>query len=231
MPEALRVGGVQTFTSLDFPGRHAAVVFCQGCPLRCVYCHNPDLIPASGTSPLSWTDIRNLLEEREGLLDGVVFSGGEPLAQKALPAAIREVRSMGYSAALHTSGALPERFSAVLPELDWVGFDLKAPFGDYEALTGVPGAGERVRRAYASLLRSGVEHEIRTTVWPGQLGSPEIRRIAASIDPRFTKHFVLQEARHPRDGRPMGGEALLDAGLLASLEQRFAHVSVRRASG
>ena len=171
MPEALRVGGVQTFTSLDFPGRHAAVVFCQGCPLRCVYCHNPDLIPASGTSPLSWTDIRNLLEEREGLLDGVVFSGGEPLAQKALPAAIREVRSMGYSAALHTSGALPERFSAVLPELDWVGFDLKAPFGDYEALTGVPGAGERVRRAYASLLRSGVEHEIRTTVWPGQLGS------------------------------------------------------------
>lgn len=42
----LQVGGITPFTTIDFPGRLAAVIFCQGCPWRCQYCHNRHLLPA-----------------------------------------------------------------------------------------------------------------------------------------------------------------------------------------
>ncbi|MBI3069525.1 MAG: 4Fe-4S cluster-binding domain-containing protein, partial [Betaproteobacteria bacterium] len=76
--ERLRVGGLVPLTTTDYPGRLAAVVFCQGCPWRCGYCHNPHLLPARRTAPIAWHAVRDFLERRRGLLDAVVFSGGEP---------------------------------------------------------------------------------------------------------------------------------------------------------
>ena len=78
---ALRVGGFVPFTSADYPGALAAVVFCQGCPWRCGYCHNPHLMPARGDAGRDFDGILDWLESRRGLLDAVVFSGGEPTAQ------------------------------------------------------------------------------------------------------------------------------------------------------
>src|SRR3954453_3039688 len=80
----LRVGGLQRWTSIDFPGRLAAVVFCQGCPWRCSYCQNPELLDASAAPQFAWDEVLDFLRGRQGLLDGVVFSGGEPLLQAAL---------------------------------------------------------------------------------------------------------------------------------------------------
>ena len=89
--ETLRVGGITPLTTIDFPGKLAAVVFCQGCPWRCGYCHNPGLLDATQPGPLDWDDVLALLRQRHGLLDGVVFSGGEPLAQSGLPDALARV--------------------------------------------------------------------------------------------------------------------------------------------
>jgi pyruvate formate lyase activating enzyme len=55
------------------------------------------------------------LQSRQGLLDGVVFSGGEPTLQAALPAALAEVRAMGFATALHTGGMYPERLRPCCP--------------------------------------------------------------------------------------------------------------------
>ncbi|MDE2090165.1 MAG: radical SAM protein, partial [Gammaproteobacteria bacterium] len=89
--EALRVGGLTPLTTVDFPGCLAAVVFCQGCPGRCGYCHNPHLLPAtSSTAARPWAQVRDFLERRRGLLDGVVYSGGEPTAQTGIVAAVHE---------------------------------------------------------------------------------------------------------------------------------------------
>ncbi len=79
--DALRVGGFVPFTSTDYPGALAAVVFCQGCPWRCGYCHNPHLIAARGDDERDFARIVDWLGTRRGLLDAVVFSGGEPTAQ------------------------------------------------------------------------------------------------------------------------------------------------------
>src|SRR5579883_974260 len=93
--QALAVGGVTPFTSLDFPGRLAAVVHLQFCPLACSYCHAPELRP-SRPGTLAWPEVLAWLKTRRGLLDGVVFSGGEPTAQPGLVAALSATRALGH---------------------------------------------------------------------------------------------------------------------------------------
>ena len=78
------VAGVVPFTSIDYPGYLAAVIFFQGCPLRCPFCHNPNLQPTQGESLTTWAETIAFLKERTKRLDGVVFSGGEPLMQDEL---------------------------------------------------------------------------------------------------------------------------------------------------
>ena len=191
----LRVGGLTPLSTTDWPGELCAVVFCQGCPWRCGYCHNPELLAADTRGALSWGDVQSLLARRRGLLDGVVFSGGEPLAQPALRAAIAGVRGQGFRVGLHTGGAYPRRFAQVLPLVDWVGFDVKAPFDDYPPITAVRGSGEPAMESARMLIDSGVDCEFRTTVHPRQLSPAAIERVAARLAGLGVRRYVLQQFR------------------------------------
>ncbi len=202
----LRVGGLTPLTSLDYPGELAAVIFCQGCPWRCGYCHNPDLLPARGPHPVAWGQVMDFLRRRQGLLDAVVFSGGEPTRQRALGAAMAEVRSLGFRIGLHTAGIYPRHLAALLPQLDWVGLDIKALPADYPALTGVPASGVRAWWSLRLLLASGITLEVRTTLDPrGEFTSSSAAR-DGDFDSRVTtlmyrlaaagvRRYALQFAR------------------------------------
>jgi pyruvate formate lyase activating enzyme len=165
---AIQIGGVVPFTTVDYPGRMAAVLFCQGCPWRCAYCHNPHLQRfGKGASEWSWPKTMDFLREREGFLEAVVFSGGEPTAQVGLKEALQEVKALGYLTGLHTAGNYPERLEEVLPWVDWVGLDLKMPLNrKYEELTGQPGSSARVMQSWKRIEHSGVACQLRTTVHP-----------------------------------------------------------------
>lgn len=191
----LRIGGLTPLSTTDWPGMLAAVVFCQGCPWRCGYCHNPDLIPARGNGEISWENVLAFLHRRRGLLDSVVFSGGEPTLQAALPDAMREVRALGFRIGLHTGGAYPPHLAAVLPLVDWVGFDVKAPFAAYARITGAAGSGVRALAGLRQALASGVAHEVRTTVHPALLTDAEILDLACDLAARGAKHYVIQGFR------------------------------------
>lgn len=162
----LLVGGLTPMTTLDFPGELSAVIFCQGCPWRCRYCHNEALIPRQGSTKLPWQEIIEFLQRRRGLLDAVVFSGGEPTLQRALPSAISQIKKMGYKIGLHTGGPYPERLQRILPALDWVGLDIKALEENYPEITGVKDSGKKAWESARILIESGVAHEIRTTIHP-----------------------------------------------------------------
>ena len=200
----LRVGGLTPLSTSDWPGMLAAVVFCQGCPWRCGYCHNPDLIPARGESEIPWDEVLAFLHRRQGLLDGVVFSGGEPTAQADLLEAMREVRALGFKIGLHTGGAYPKHLAALLPLVDWVGFDVKAPFADYPRVTGAAGSGERALISVQQVLASGVDHELRTTVHPALLTDTELVSLGRDLAARGAKHYVIQGFR----SQGCGNEAL-----------------------
>lgn len=177
----IAIGGFSPLSTCDWPDELVATVFCQGCPFACRYCHNTDLIPSGPGAGPDWDMVLSLLNERRGLLDGVVFSGGEPTLQKALPEAIAVVRGLGFRVGLHTAGPYPERLVKLLPHVDWIGFDIKAPFADYERITGVSGSGLRARESLAALVDSGVAFDVRTTVHPLLLTEGDLARLDADI--------------------------------------------------
>jgi pyruvate formate lyase activating enzyme len=213
----LAVGGLTQLTTLDLPGRLSAVVFCQGCPWQCGYCHNPHLIPR-GRGDRPWSAVLGFLERRRGLLDAVVFSGGEPTLQSGLVEAVRETRDMGFLTGLHTAGPYPERLARVLPFLDWVGFDLKAPVDDYPRITGVPDSGRRAAFSACLLLDSGVAHEFRTTVDPSLLDTAQLMELSRWLGRHGGRRHILQRCRP----RPAGVVDPLDDPAL--IERMRAHV-------
>ena len=192
---ALRVGGFTPLSLSDWPGQLAAVVFCQGCPWRCGYCHNPHLIPPRAATSLEWRDVFSFLERRRGLLDAVVFSGGEPLLQAGIGRALAAVKALGFKLGLHTAGAYPRRLAALLPSLDWIAMDIKAPFARYAATTGVAGSGAPALESARLILASGVDYEFRTTVHPDLLPAAQLAALAGSLAQLGARHYALQEFR------------------------------------
>ncbi len=200
--DRLRIGGLTALTTLDYPGELAAVVFCQGCPWRCRYCQNADLLHARRDDLIPWSGVRDLLGRRRGLLDAVVFSGGEPTYQAALPAALAEVKALGFKVGLHSAGPYPQRLGRALPWLDWVGLDIKALPEDYPQITGVPGSGERAWASLRLLVQAGIDLQVRTTPMPG-LDSPDyLERLRGRLAEAGVRHHVLQHCYTERSLDP-----------------------------
>ncbi len=191
----LRVGGLARLSMCDWPGELVATVFCQGCPWACGYCHNPHLIPPNAEPAIDWPDVLAFLGSRRGMLDGVVFSGGEPTLQSALPDAMRAVRALGFRIGLHTAGPYPERLAAVLPLVDWIGFDVKAAFDEYARITGAPGSGAKARASLVRVLDSGVACDVRTTVHEALLNGDALARLAADLAALGVPEHRLQPFR------------------------------------
>jgi pyruvate formate lyase activating enzyme len=211
----LKVGGFVPFTTIDFPGVNAAcVVFCQGCPWRCPYCQNKNLQTGSAEENFAWDEgdegetgsardtgaawdawdlVLAKITARKGFLDGVVFSGGEPLAQDALADAAYTVKQLGMKVGLHTGGAYPERLRELLNgAVDWVGLDIKTCFDEYDSLTGVPGSGLAVQHSLNILIDSSIDFECRTTVDPAFVSPQHIEKISKYLSLRGVKIYKLQ---------------------------------------
>jgi len=228
----LDVGGFTPLSTTDWPDQLAAVVFVQGCPWRCHYCHNPSLQPRQsecGRDTHAWGQVLDTLKQRQGLLDGVVFSGGEPTLDAALAPAMREVRELGFQVGLHTAGLYPQRLASVLPLVDWVALDIKTEFEDYKAITSVPRSGEPVRESLALVLASGKAHELRTTWHPDLLSDVTLVRMAQLLKAAGARHWVLQGYRAtPVTEATLGsGERTPPDDLVACLRRIGPQISVR----
>jgi pyruvate formate lyase activating enzyme len=179
----MRIGGFVKSSLIDFPGKVAAVIFTQGCNFRCPYCHNPHLVyPERFTAPLNFDDILEFLKKRRGLLDGVVFCGGEPTIQEDLPEAILKVRALGFAVKLDTNGSDPEMLAEILPYLDYVAMDIKAPFGpDYSRACGTEVDDYDIRCSMLLIRAAGVPYEFRTTCHPRFMPSEKTSQIRRAL--------------------------------------------------
>lgn len=195
MPDSsLRIGGFVPFTSIDYPGELAAVIFCQGCPWRCGYCHNQHLLPRKTAGLLNWQNILDELQRRRGFLDAVVFSGGEPSAQQALAQAMQDVKALGFKIGLHTAGCCPKRLKRLLPLLDWVGLDIKCLPDDYPALTGAEKSGKQAWQSLEILLSTDIPLQVRTTVFPG-MTLDDVEKLRQDLSRLGVREHVLQTCR------------------------------------
>ncbi len=229
-----QVGGITAFTSIDFPGALAAVLYCQGCPWRCRYCHNPELLPPRSKARHTWPAILKLLHRRQGLLDAVVFSGGEPLIQPGLAQAVDAVRGLGFKAGLHSGGCVPQRLEEIVARLDWVGLDVKALPQHYPAITQTVKARDAVWDSLDILLASGIEFECRTTVFWSLTPAAEVLELGRLLSARGVRSYAIQigQTRQCLDPELMACENRIDsqaAAVLTELEGLFEHFSVRGA--
>lgn len=177
------IGGLQKTSLLDFPEKIAAIVFTMGCNFRCGYCHNPELI--NGEAKIE--DVFEFLKTRQGKLDGVVITGGEPCLQKDLPEFIKQVKELGFAVKLDTNGSFPEMLEKVLPDLDYVAMDIKAPLEKYSQIVNVDVDTSKILKSIEVLKNGGVDYEFRTTVVKSQLSYEDFEKIGQLIQgaPRY----------------------------------------------
>lgn len=175
----MKIGGFVKSSLVDYPGKVAAVIFTQGCNFRCPYCHNPELVyPEFFTEPIPFDSIFNFLKERRGLLDGVVFCGGEPTLQEDLLNKILRIRSLGYSIKLDTNGSNPDVLAEALPYVDYVAMDIKAPFGPaYSHACGITVDDYEICRSMLLVRSAGLPYEFRTTTHSKFMPVEEVKRI------------------------------------------------------
>jgi pyruvate formate lyase activating enzyme len=190
----MNIGGFVRFSLINYPGKIAAVIFTQGCNFRCPYCHNPGLVdPELFTDPIPFEPLYNFLEERRGWLEGVVFCGGEPTLQDDLLETIRKVRSLGYAIKLDTNGSRPDVLANILPSLDYIAMDIKAPFGsDYESACGVAVESHDICRSMLLIRASGIPYEFRTTTHPRFMPFKKTEMIRKILGPNET--YTIQNA-------------------------------------
>ena len=162
----MKIGGLVKFTLIDFPGRPAAIVFTQGCNFRCRYCHNPELVyPHLFNSSMPEEEVWSFLQRRQGTLEGVVVSGGEPTLQEDLVSFMAKLKAMGYQTKIDTNGTRPEILRELIDKklVDFIAMDLKAPFDKYAAITGVEANSTILQQSMDLIRQSGLEYQFRTT--------------------------------------------------------------------
>ena len=200
----MKIHGLQKMTLLDFPGRVACTVFLGGCDFRCPFCHNFELADGSAKPVMEEEELLSFLKKRQGLLDGVAFTGGEPCLHRDLPDLIRRIRELGFAVKLDTNGYHPWLLQALLEEglIDYAAMDIKNCPEKYALTCGVSEVNmDTVRESIALLMNSGIDYEFRTTVVEEFHQAEDFHGIGELI--RGARHYYLQ-CFTDRDSVPFG---------------------------
>ena len=189
----MRIAHLQKTSLIEYPGKISAVVFTQGCNLRCPYCHNPELVkPELFSEPIDENEVFAFLEKRKGKLDGIVITGGEPALQKGLLDFMQQVKDMGFLVKFDTNGTLTESLEDVIERqlADYIAMDIKGPANKYSEIAGTPVNMDSIFKSIRLIMDSGIDYEFRTTWAIEQLSAEDIIECAMMI--KGAKRFALQ---------------------------------------
>lgn len=187
------IKGLQKLTLLDYPGHLACTIFTGGCNFRCPFCHNATLVLGKSEEEYSADEIFEFLKKRQGTLEGVAITGGEPLLQGDIADFIKKIKDMGFKVKLDTNGSFPEKLKELvsLGLLDYVAIDIKNSLNKYSETVGRLGYDTaRVCESIEFLMKSNVDYEFRTTVVSELHSSEDIEKIGSLI--AGAKRWYLQ---------------------------------------
>lgn len=194
----MNIASFQKFTLLDYPGRIATTVFTVGCNFRCSFCHNPELVLGSEFTVhgnQSEGEFFKFLKSRQGKLDGVCITGGEPTLQKDLLDFMRKVKKMGYLVKLDTNGTRPDLIKKALDDeiVDYIAMDIKNSLKKYEKTVCAKVDLDRIKMSVELIKNSKIDYDFRTTVVPGIHSEKDFEDIALWIG--GAKRYFLQRFR------------------------------------
>lgn len=202
----MNISGIQKLTLLDFPGKLACTVFTSGCNFRCPFCHNASLVLPGMSEHIDESEVFSFLKKREGILEGVCITGGEPCLQSDLESFIEKVKALGFSVKLDTNGSFPEKLSVLLEKglLDYVAMDIKTSPERYAEVTGVTNESffENVKKSVELLKECGIPHEFRTTTAKELQNAEDFLKIGQWL--KGEKRYFLQQ--YESSGELVGNE-------------------------
>ncbi len=181
----MKIKHVEKSTFIDYPGRSSCIVFLFGCPFRCGFCYNPGLVlsqrddsskddsveppagPREESGDLDEEKVISFLKKRKGVLDAVVFTGGEALMTLDI-SFVRRVKKMGFLVKIDTNGMFPELLKEFVEEglVDYVAMDIKGSKDKYSEIVGTSVDIAKIEESML-LAASLPDYEFRTTIVPG----------------------------------------------------------------
>ena len=187
------IKGLQKLTLLDYPTKTACTIFTGGCNFRCPFCHNASLvIDVNEGQKYETEEVLSFLKKRQGLLDGVCVTGGEPLLQKDIKEFLSQIKEMGYSIKLDTNGYSPDKLIEMVEAglVDYVAMDIKNCKEKYSETAGIEIDIAKIEKSVDFLRSSGIEYEFRTTIVKEYHTLSDIEAIAKWIS--GAKRYFLQ---------------------------------------
>lgn len=190
----MNIGGFQKNSLIDFPGTVSCIVFTQGCNFICPYCHNPDLVPGLQKRAgllFDEKEIFSFLKSRQGLVDGVVITGGEPCLQSDLVFFCKKVKDFGYKIKLDTNGSFPKILELLLQEnlLDFVSMDIKTSLENYGLVVSEKFDVKKIQSSISLVMNQAPDYEFRTTCSRPFISEAILEDIGKTI--KKAKRYVL----------------------------------------
>lgn len=207
---------------IEYPGKISAVVFIAGCNLRCPFCYNLDLVLPELLEKIPDIPPEQIIEElkkRKGFIDGVSFTGGEPLLWKETPGFLKRIKKeVEIDIKIDTNGMLPDALKEVLPFVDYISMDIKSSPKKYPDATGRNIEFDKIEESI-EVIKGIKDYEFRTTMVPGIVDKSDLKEICKKIGK--VKKYVLQGFRNTKtlsskfSGKePFPKEYLLESSLL-----------------
>ena len=164
----MAIVGIDKLSLLDYEDKVSVVLFSQACNMRCPFCHNgAAVLGASKQDEIDFDGILAFLKTRTGLVDAVVFSGGEPTMLEDLKVKIKAVRDLGFLIKLDTNGTNPELLEELLDEglLDYVAMDIKNCPNLYAETCGLKFINvDNIKKSISLIINKAPDYEFRTTL-------------------------------------------------------------------
>ncbi len=194
------IRALQGTSLIEFPGKISTVLFSAGCNLTCPFCHNPELVNVSFLDKelgLSFDKVISELQAREGFIDAVVLTGGEPLLYQDNITLLKRIKNETKLAIkLDTNGTFPERLQEALQYVDLVAMDLKASPKNYYKATGGRAQFDDIKESANLIInQSDVSYEFRSTMVPGFITAEDVLILINEFAPRRIKRYALQAFR------------------------------------
>jgi len=189
----MKLAGFQKLTLLDYPGKVACTLFTPGCNFRCPFCHNASLVThVDPAAELPVDEVLSFLKKRQGLLEGVCITGGEPLLQPGIEDLMAEIHALGFQMKLDTNGSFPDRLEIILKNqlVDYVAMDIKSSPEGYDLLTGISVDINAIRHSVSLLISGNTDYEFRTTAVKGLHTREDFLSIGPMI--RGAKAYYIQ---------------------------------------
>ena len=224
------ISGLQKLTLLDYPGKMACTVFTYGCNFRCGFCHNALLVTEENSDSISEEEFFSFLRKRQGILEGVCISGGEPTLQSDLAEFIGKIKAMGYCVKLDTNGSNPGVLKVLIDEklIDYVAMDIKNSLEKYTMTCDCEVDVALIKESVSTIIESGIDHEFRTTTVKEYHSAEDFLSIAEWIkgdSKYFLQHFEDSGNLIGEHLSPLSKEEMLS--FADSIRNKLPNVAIR----